>query len=471
MTKKRKIDSYFNNNRRESLGEVVAKLVAVDGLTFNQIASSKLLRRAFAADGYSLPGSRDYVKKVFMKQFTEIQTEIVTKIREFKETNNRFSISFDKSTTTRNRRFINLNLHFSVGFQSLGLIRVKGSLRTERAIELVQERLHEYALSLNDDIVSTITDGASIMMKFGRETVPLHIFCLAHAIHLSVCDVLYTEKPKQISDDCRDGGGTGNTTVSDESDGEENPEEKSDEHGSDEEQQNCFDIIPEIKEIIKKVRIIVKIFRKSPVKNDDNLQPQVQQSFGKEKSLFLDCKIRWNSLLNMLQRFYEMRKEVKVAMLQLDKDFNISCEELDKIKEICDTFAPLEMAVQYLCKENAHLILSEKVIVFIIKKLSDLKTPFGNALLESFKKRIQERRSVEVVHLLEYLKSLDFLKQSVDEFGIKISKNKIINLATVLQQQLFKQQVTTETVKERRNRHQISILIMMAKIRVNLPKF
>ena len=137
--------------------------------------------------------------------------------------------------------------------------------------------------------------------------------CTCHTFY--VCDALYTEKQKQISDECRDGDGTGNVTVSNESDGEENPEEKSDDHGSDEEQQNCFDIIPEIKEIIKKVRKIVKIFRKFPVRYDDNLQPQVQQSFGKEKSLFLDCKIRWNSLLNMLQRFYEMRQEVKVAML------------------------------------------------------------------------------------------------------------------------------------------------------------
>ena len=79
--KKRKIDSYFINDRRESLGEVVAKLVAADGLAFNQIASRKLLRRAFAADGCSLPSSRDYVKKMFMKQFAEIQSEIVTKIR------------------------------------------------------------------------------------------------------------------------------------------------------------------------------------------------------------------------------------------------------------------------------------------------------------------------------------------------------------------------------------------------------
>ena len=57
--KNRKIDSYVKKDRRESLGEVVAKLVAVDGLAFNQSASSKLLRRAFAADGYSLPSSRD----------------------------------------------------------------------------------------------------------------------------------------------------------------------------------------------------------------------------------------------------------------------------------------------------------------------------------------------------------------------------------------------------------------------------
>ena len=140
-----------------------------------------------------------------------------------------------------------------------------------------------------------------------------------------------------------------------------------------------------------------------------------------------------------------MKKEVKVAMLQLDKDFNISSEELDRIKEICATLAPLEMAVQYLCKENTDIILSEKVIVFAIKKLSELKTPFGNALLESFKKRIQERRNVEVVHLLEYLKSPDFLEKSFDEFGVKIRKNKITNLAIKLQKRLFKQHVTIDT--------------------------
>ena len=127
-------------------------------------------------------------------------------------------------------------------------------------------------------------------MKFGHETVPLHISCLAHVLTFSVCNELYTEKPKLISDECCDGSGTGNATVSGESDREENLQEKSDGHGSDEEQQNCFDIISENRESIKKVRIIVKFLCKSSVKNDDNLQLQVQQSFEKEKSLFLDSK-------------------------------------------------------------------------------------------------------------------------------------------------------------------------------------
>ena len=162
---------------------------------------------------------------------------------------------------------------------------------TERAIEIVRERLHECALSLNDDTVSTITNGASIMMKFGRETEPLHFSCLAHTIHLSVCDVFYIEKPKQITDECRDGGGTGNATANDESDREQNTEEKSDKQECDEKQQNCFDIIPKIKEIIKKVRKIVKIFRKSPERKDAICNHKFRSLSERKKVCFWTAKL------------------------------------------------------------------------------------------------------------------------------------------------------------------------------------
>lgn len=90
-----KIQNYFIK-QRESLGEVVTKLVAVDGLSFNQIAGSVLLRKAFKADSYNLPRSRDYVKQVFMQHFDKVHAEIRRQIHEKKKIGNRFTISLDE---------------------------------------------------------------------------------------------------------------------------------------------------------------------------------------------------------------------------------------------------------------------------------------------------------------------------------------------------------------------------------------
>jgi len=56
-------------------------------------------------------------------------------------------------------------------------------------------------------------------------------------------------------------------------------------------------LVPELGKVVSKVRKIVTLFRKSPVHNDENLQPQIKLSCGMEKALFLDCKTHWNSFL------------------------------------------------------------------------------------------------------------------------------------------------------------------------------
>ena len=67
---------------------------------------------------------------------------------------------------------MNVNLHSADSFHSLGMIRIKGSMPSEKAAELVEERLNYFQLSMENDIVSSITDGASVMKKFGRITSP-----------------------------------------------------------------------------------------------------------------------------------------------------------------------------------------------------------------------------------------------------------------------------------------------------------
>ena len=69
-------------------------------------------------------------------------------------------------------------------------------------IQLMKSRLSKFKLDLVNNIVVTIADGASVMMKFGKKTSPIHISCLAHAIHLCVCDILY--RPHKMNDDVID---------------------------------------------------------------------------------------------------------------------------------------------------------------------------------------------------------------------------------------------------------------------------
>ncbi len=56
-------------------------------------------------------------------------------------------------------------------------------------------KLGEFGLYLNQHIVGCTTDGASVMVKFGKGIKPFHQQCVPHTIiHLAVCDVLYSTK-------------------------------------------------------------------------------------------------------------------------------------------------------------------------------------------------------------------------------------------------------------------------------------
>jgi hypothetical protein len=68
-------------------------------------------------------------------------------------------------------------------------------------------------------------------------------------------------------------------------------------------------VIDELEPLIKKVSKIVKLFQKSPTKNEEE--------FGKEISLILDSKTRWNSLYFMLERFCKLRNCILNSLINL----------------------------------------------------------------------------------------------------------------------------------------------------------
>ena len=77
--------------------------MSVDGLAFNQIASSSLISRAFKADGYSMPKTPQTIRDHFVIEFKNTLMTVSEKVKTAKKNGNRFSISFDESTSVRNR--------------------------------------------------------------------------------------------------------------------------------------------------------------------------------------------------------------------------------------------------------------------------------------------------------------------------------------------------------------------------------
>ena len=120
------------------------------------------------------------------------------------------------------------------------------------------------------------------------------------------------------------------------------------------------------------------------MKNDDHLQPYILENLGREKMLLLDCKTRWNSLLVMLERFYELKKEIKMVMVQLDVPFDLSKKEVKEKNEMCEALAPFKAAVDALSSKDADMLLSEKIIAFVLKKLGELKSNISKDLIERF---------------------------------------------------------------------------------------
>ena len=136
--------------------------------------------------------------------------------------------------------------------------------------------------------------------------------------------------------------------------------------------------------MVKKVQKIIKFFQQSPVKNDDHLQPYILENLGREKMLLLDCKMRWNSLLAILERFYKLKKETKMAMVQLDVPFDLSEKEMKEINEMCEALVPFKAVVDALASKDADMLLSEKIIAFVLKKLGELQSNTRKDLIKRF---------------------------------------------------------------------------------------
>lgn len=173
----------------------------------------------------------------------------------------------------------------------------------------------------------------------------------------------------------------------------------------------------------------MKLFRKSPVKNDEVLQKNVRADHGKEICLLADCKTRWNSLLTMLRRFYDLRTAVQKSLLDLKtKDkIRFSDDELVTIKDMIDALEPVLASVELLCRKDCTIYEADVGLQFMLEQLSEQTSGIAKQLLESLIGRISERRFV-YADLFAFMSDRSVRDTMTNDFGVffKTSRTALI---------------------------------------------
>ncbi len=166
------------------------------------------------------------------------------------------------------------------------------------------------------------------------------------------------------------------------------------------------DTVPELadeyKDVIAKVRKVVKIFRRSPTKNDAVLQKYVLQEHGKDLSLILDCPTRWNSLLAMLSRFQQLASCVQKALIDLKLPNEVTPADFAVVNELVAALQPVALTVEAICRRDMNLITAEAAIHFSVVQLRNQNSDLANTMAVSLQSRMRERSATHtgVLHYL-----------------------------------------------------------------------
>lgn len=424
-----KMTAYFKKTVDESFAAVVARMIAKDGIPFVKFCTSQDLRMLLQTKGYiSIPKSSKTIQKIVIEYADKIKQEVIKEITKHKLESKAFSLTLDEWTSIKNRRYMNINLHgMNNKFWNLGLCRIHGSMPAEKCANIIDIKLKEFDISL-ENIVSITTDGASVMKKTITIINTNHQLCLVHGIQLSVIEVLYNKNivlevmntesetiESQDMDDC----------TSYEDDDFENIDHSLEVHRiiTDDRLSMLQNI--KLTSLITKIRKVVKLFRKSPTKNAV-LQKHVREEFGKELSLILDSKTRWNSLLSMLERFSMIKDSVRKSIIDLKIEITFAGNELALLSDILLALQPIKLAIETLCSEKANLYTADVTLKFMLDELANQNTIISHDLKDALIHRLMERRN-NYSDVLQYLFNPDFQDCDGENYGIfnKTSKSTI----------------------------------------------
>lgn len=96
------------------------------------------------------------------------------------------------------------------------------------------------------------------------------------------------------------------------------------------------------------------------------LQNKIKSQHGKELSLLLDCRTRWNSIETILERFLKVYDSVSATLSDLNLKSYCVDDILPQVTQLSNVLKPITLAVEALGRRDTTL--DTQVFIFGIKK-------------------------------------------------------------------------------------------------------
>lgn len=339
--KTKTIEDYY----KPAFNETIARFAAQDGFSFSQITKSSATKGFLKSLNYECPTSKTTVRKCVLSFYEDCVEKLKNEFSIFKSENHKFSIVLDEWTCVSSKRYLNVSVFCNKNIYNLGLMKIVGSANADNIYGSTKKVLDTFGIDIEKDVISITTDGVNVMKSAFRNRVYFHQLCYNHAIHLCVVGLLYKKNDKKCENEI---------CIS------EDVEESEDFCLND-----CFDnndaedefvlTNDSFNKVIEKIRVIVKKFKNSPLKQE-LLQKYVMGDLNKSYKVILDVKTRWNSLFYMCDRYMLLSNSISKALVELGET-NIDLTENEKVvcANIIEILEPLESFVQLLSKSTATM--------------------------------------------------------------------------------------------------------------------
>ncbi|GFU55399.1 uncharacterized protein TNCV_2549881 [Trichonephila clavipes] len=117
----------------------------------------------------------------------------------------------------------------------------------------------------------------------------------------------------------------------------------------------------------------------------------------------LKTKTPWNSFLAMLERFLEINSAILKALIDIKEEQMMANAEFETVTTTVAGLKPVKIGLEILCSRNATLETTESVISFAIGELNEQNLEFEKNMKYSLIQRINERRNINLIGLMQYL--------------------------------------------------------------------